>query len=422
MRVHVCCKGEDMKIKQQSIVHLAAREASLRRKIRRHLRTLGFRKSSQGALEIAGSDKDLIRAMHGPQRRDRLSASAKFLSRTTPTLLKYFASGREVDPQAIEPVLERVIAGTREAELFRLASLTWSIPVSNGFGRRLRYLVWDTHNDKLIGLIAIGDPVFNLSVRDKHVGWDVHDRAARLVNIMDAYVLGALPPYNALLGGKMVACLIRSREIYEDFARIYGGTTGIISGKEKKARLLAVTTSSSMGRSSVYNRLKLDGRRYFEPIGYTRGWGHFHIPDSLFLELRDYLRTIGHRYADQHRFGQGPNWRLRTTRAALAALGFRDDLLRHGIQREVFFCSPANNATRLLRTGKGRPDLSSLLSAQEVAKLAMERWMIPRSQRRPEFQAWTSDDLQHLLTNGLATSQARRNLRGLDQTVARLSS
>ena len=99
--------------------------------------------------------------------------------------------------------------------MFRLASLTWSVPVSNGFGRRLRYLVWDAHNGKLIGLIAIGDPVFNLSVRDNLIGWNVHDRTARLVNIMDAYVLGALPPYNALLAGKMIACLIRSREIYE---------------------------------------------------------------------------------------------------------------------------------------------------------------------------------------------------------------
>ena len=411
-----------MKIKQHSIVPLAARKASLRRKIRRHLHTLGFHKSDQGALEIAGSDKDLIRAMHSSQRRDRLSTNARFLSKRAPTLLKYFASGREVDPEAIEPVLERVIAGTWQAELFRLASLTWSIPVSNGFGRRLRYLVWDAQNDKLIGLIAIGDPVFNLTVRDKLVGWDVHDRAARLVNIMDAYVLGALPPYNALLGGKMVACLVRSREFYDAFAESYGGTTGIISGKEKKARLLAVTTSSSMGRSSVYNRLKLNGHPYFESIGYTRGWGHFHIPDSLFLELRDYLRTIGHRYADQHRFGQGPNWRLRTTRAALAALGFRDDLLRHGIQREVFFCSLANNATRLLRTGRGRPDLSSLLSAREVAELARERWMVPRSQRRPEFRSWTSNDLQHLLTSRSTTKQVRHNAHGLDPTVVHLSS
>ena len=34
--------------------------------------------------------------------------------------------------------------------------------------------------------------------------------------------------------------------------------------------------------------------------------------------------------------GPGRNWRLRTTRAALAELGFRNNLLRHGIQREVF--------------------------------------------------------------------------------------
>ena len=207
-----------------------------------------------------------------------------------------------------------------------------------------------------MGLIAIGDPVFNLSVRDTLIGWDANDRRERLVNVMDAYVLGALPPYNALLGGKMVACLIRTQQIYDEFTRTYGSTSGIISGKAKKARLLSVTTSSSMGRSSVYNRLKLGGMRYFEPIGYTRGWGHFHISDELFAELREYLRSIGHQYADQHRFGQGPNWRLRTTRAALKALGLRDELLRHGIRRQVFVCNLVSNAATLLRTGKGRPD------------------------------------------------------------------
>ena len=412
----------NMKNKRLAVTPLDARRASLKRKIRRHLRTLGFHKSNQGTLEVAGGDKDLIRTMHSSQRRDRLFANAGFLARQIPTQLKHFASGREVDPEAIKPELERVIAGTWQAGLFRLASLTWSIPVSNGFGRRLRYLVWDAHNDKLVGLIAIGDPVFNLAVRDKLVGWDAHDRAARLVNIMDAYVLGALPPYNMLLGGKMVACLVRSRDFYNAFAKAYGSTTGIISGKEKKAHLLAVTTSSSMGRSSVYNRLKLDGRPYFESIGYTRGWGHFHIPDSLFVELREYLRTIGHPYADQHQFGQGPNWRLRTTRAALAALGFRNDLLRHGIQREVFFCGLAKNATRLLRTGRGRPDLSSLLSVREIAELAMERWMVPRSQRRPEFRAWTHDDLLWQFTNQATTKHVHQNGHSLDSIVTHLSS
>ena len=346
-------------------------------------------------------------------RARRLAGNADFLARRSSGLLRYFASGHEVNPAAIEPKLERVIAGTWQAELFRLASLTWSVPVSNGFGRRLRYLVWDNHNRKLIGLIAIGDPVFNLSVRDSLVGWDIHDRAARLVNIMDAYVLGALPPYNTLLGGKLVACLVRTRDIYDDFVRTYGSSVGIISGQSKKARLLAVTTASSMGRSSVYNRLKLDGVPYFRSIGYTGGWGHFHIPDDLFLELRDYLRSIGHRYADQHRFGQGPNWRLRTTRAALTALGFRDDLLRHGVRREVFFCALAANAMKLLRTGKGSPDLTSLLDARRVAQLAIDRWIVPRSERRREYRSWKRDDLLPLLGNRIRAENGERASRAV---------
>jgi len=395
----------------RKVVSVVSREATLRRKIRRQLRALGFRRSGEGTLEAAGNGKDAIRAVHSSQRSERIATSASFIASRAPQLIRHLASGREVVPAAITPVLERVAADTWQADLFRLASLTWSVPVSNGFGRRLRYLVWDSHNEKLIGLIAIGDPVFNLSVRDNLIGWSAHDRSARLVNMMDAYVLGAVPPYSTLLGGKMVACLVRSREIYDDFARTYGGTVGIISGEEKKARLLAVTTTSSMGRSSVYNRLKLNSIPYFTSVGYTGGWGHFHVPDSLFLELRDYLRSIGHHYADLHRFGEGPNWRLRTTRAALKALGLSEDMLRHGIQREVFICNLAANATSILRTGRGRPDLSSLLAAREVGRLAVERWMLLRSERRPEYRSWMPDELLGLLGNATMSARLRTEWR-----------
>ena len=30
----------------------------------------------------------------------------------------------------------------------------------------------DAHIEKIMGIIAIGDPVFNLSVRDAHIGWE----------------------------------------------------------------------------------------------------------------------------------------------------------------------------------------------------------------------------------------------------------
>jgi len=394
------------------VVNLAAKEASLKRRLRRHLKKLGFTKNRDGELEISGSGKDAIRALHASQRSDRLAQSWRFIQKRWPELKHHFAEGHDIEPEEISPVLERVRSGTHESDLFRLASLTWSVPVSQGFGRRMRYLVWDEHNDKLIGLIAIGDPVFNLAVRDKLIGWNIDDRAERLVNVMDAYVLGAVAPYNALLGGKLVACLARSRDIYDDFQITYGGTEGIISGKEKKARLLAVMTSSSLGRSSVYNRLRLDGLNYFKSIGYTSGWGHFHVPDNLFSDLREYLRTIDHPYADLHRFGQGPNWRLRTTRAALVNLGFKDDLLKHGIRREVFFSEFATNTKKILRTGKGRPNLTTLLPAEEIGELALKRWVVPRSLRRPEFANWTHDDLKALLTDHIRTRGRARALSG----------
>lgn len=381
------------------VVNVNPREANLKRKLREHLQSLGFTKSDSGTLQAPGNTKDVIRTLHSGQRADRLSANQNFISLKSARLMKFFASGKEIDPERISPVLERVSSGTWQGDLFRLAALSWSVPVSNGFGRRLRYLVWDEYNGKLMGLIAIGDPVFNLAVRDKLIGWDSHDRSSRLVNVMDAYVLGALPPYNFLLGGKLIACLLRSRDLYDDFARVYGNTVGVISQKKKKARLLAITTTSSMGRSSVYNRLKLDGVQYLKSIGYTGGWGHFHIPDSLFIELRDYLRDMDHTYADHYAFGNGPNWRLRTTKAALSALGFRDNLMKHGVQREVFISQLAENATSLLQTGKGKPDLTSLLSAREIAGFAMERWMVPRAIRNAEYRHWKSDDLFELLSN-----------------------
>jgi hypothetical protein len=394
---------------KKKVITVSTRVATLKKRLRSHLKSLGFTKNGEGILVPQGDSKDAIRTIHGVQRDDRLAINRHFISERFPHLIKHFASGNEVDPSRISPVLQLLDSRTWETELFRLASLTWSVPVSNGFGRRLRYLVWDNHNGKLIGIIAIGDPVFNLSVRDNLVKWDAKGRGQRLVNMMDAYVLGALPPYNALLGGKLVACLIRSRDIYDDFTRAYGQTRGIISKRKKNARLLAVTTSSSMGRSSVYNRLKLAGMEYFKPIGYTGGWGHFHIPDGLFAELRNYMRDIGHTYADRHRFGQGPNWRMRTTRAALELLGFEDDMLRHGIEREVFLCQLASNALNILRTGRGRPNLSSLLSAEEVAQLAVERWMLPRSQRMPEFRTWRRESIKGLL--GDSYSEPMRALR-----------
>ena len=390
--------------KQKKIVPALTQESNLKRRLRKHLRDLGFGKSKEGNLIPPAYTKNSIRKVHAVHRTDVLKKHAEFINQYSPKLKNYFASGHEVDPSKIQPRLELIKSGTWESALFRLAALSWSIPVSAGFGRRMRYLVWDQHNEKLIGLIALGDPVFNLKARDDHIGWDSEARRHRLVNILDAYVLGAVPPYNSLLCGKLVACLVRTDEVRRDFQLKYGHTTGIISQKAKRAKLVMVTTSSALGRSSVYNRLKINGDVYFRSIGYTGGWGHFHIPDNLFWDLREYLRSISHKYVDGYKFGEGPNWRLRTIRAALDALEFRGDLLRHGIRREVFVCNLATNTLEVLRGKHKRPTFNALKTVEEVGDLAKERWIVPRAERQPNYLDWEVADFEALIKTG-ATAQ-----------------
>jgi len=386
-------------VKKRAVVISAfTEEARLKRRIREHLRKLGFEHGPDGALAPPSSTKESIRALHFEQRRDGLKEHRLFVKAALPKLQNYFANGSDVDPKQVQPRLELVEAHTWQSDLFRLASLSWSVPVSYGFGRRLRYLVWDEHNGKLIGIIALGDPVYNLRVRDELIGWTIKDRSKRLVSVLDAYVLGAVPPYNMILGGKLIACLIRTKEVRDDFARKYGNTRGIISKKKKRAQLALITTSSSLGRSSVYNRLKLGKQSYLKSIGYTQGWGHFHVPDSLFSDLRDYLRKRRHGYWDGHKFGEGPNWRLRTIRAAFDALGIKQDWLKHGIGREVYVCEIANNASKLLRGESKKAVYRGLKSVSEVGLLARDRWLVPRAESRAEYKEWKREQFTALVS------------------------
>src|SRR5579883_2655262 len=217
--------------------------------------------------------KDVVRSRHAAQRAEVRESEQQFLTCYGRALLPHFAEGREIIPDAVDPYLSLVRADTEDARLFRLATLLWSVPVSRGYGRRLRFLVRDRANGKLLGIFALTDPVFNLQARDSWIGWDVNDRRQRLVNVMDAHIVGAVPPYSVLLGGKITAALMTSQEVCDAFAARYSQRSGIISQQYKHAQLLLLTVTSALGRSSLYNRLKLPGMVNFQRIGQTTGWG-----------------------------------------------------------------------------------------------------------------------------------------------------
>jgi hypothetical protein len=394
------------------VIPLFTIEARIKRSLRKHLKRAGFVHVSKGALSPCNSAKETIRDLHNGQRIELLKQERPFIEKTWPELKNYFANGNDILPERISPELEIVSSKTWQSDLFRLATLLWTIPVSQGYGRRLRFLVWDTSNHKLIGMIGLGDPVFNLKVRDQIIGWTAAQRKSKLVNLMDAYVLGAVPPYNSLLCGKLIACLVRSKEIRGVFSDKYSSTIGIISGKSKNAKYIAVTTSSALGRSSVYNRLSLNGIKYFRSVGYTSGWGHFHIPDSLFTLMRKYLDLKGHEYAKNHQFGEGPNWRLRAIRETMRMLNLNPNLLRHGIFREVFICEVASNARRYLQEKIHRAQFRGLLSVKDIANEALKRWIIPRSFRDDQYLNWDKENVRLLLEGGHApTARSETTVR-----------
>ncbi len=391
---HRDCVGQD----HQVTTTLSSARASLRTEIQAHLQTIGL----NGNRSDMPFTKDQVRHIHRLHRgaaRDRI---LRALGGRLDALKSQIADGDEVDPAAIKPHLVQVKSGTPESDLFRFATLQWSIPVSQGYGRRLRFLVKDRTNDKLIGLFALGDPVFNLRARDAWIGWDQRGRRERLVNVMDAYVVGAVPPYSMLLGGKLVTSLIASQEVGEIFEERYGDRAGTISGTQKNPHLALVTVTSALGRSSIYNRLKLfpnDGNhagKYpmveLRKIGSTTGYGHFQISDELFSKLRELLRESDHPYVDGHKFGSGPNWRLRLLRAGLESLGLdADHTLKHGIQREVYVMPVASNAREFL-AGMDSGAAFDQRSVEEISDLAVKRWVEPRSKRAPTYKNFRRKD------------------------------
>lgn len=350
--------------------------------------------------------KAMIRSSHSHQRTDLLDREKQALSPHFSRLITYFADGGEIRPEQIDPVLIPVISGEETALLFRLATGLWSVPVSKGYGRRIRFLVMDRQNGRLIGIMAIGDPVFNLRVRDDWIGWTVGRRKLRLVNVMDAYVLGAVPPYSQILGGKMICALLGSKEVSDFFEAKYASSTGIISRKRRGPKLALVTVTSALGRSSLYNRVVLPNVVQLQRVGVTEGWGHFHVPEALFHKMRELLELDGHPYADGHQFGQGPNWRIRVIRECLGRIGMEPNLLRHGISREVYAMPLANNWREFLR-GKSKECISNRPPMSDVANAAIDRWVVPRAIARPEYLNWTRDDTRELLSafeNGELTS------------------
>ncbi len=383
----------DGELPQRSGIEYDALAESLRAKIISSLTQQGFDVTEAGIQTPDQTDKDLIRKLHSVAVEHRVKRGSA-LRPKEPTLIERIAKGDEVDPERIAPRLAEVIPDSEDELLFRYAALHWSIPVSSGYGRRIRFLIIDNHNNKLIGIIGLGDPVFGLGARDQWVGWNAAQRRNRLRHILDAYVLGAVPPYTELLGGKLVAMLAASVEVREAFERKYAAKTALISGVKGDARVAIITTTSALGRSSIYNRLRFRDRLLFVPTGFTTGSGEFHFANGLYSEVQAFATTFCKPTAKNGKWGAGFRSRREVIRKALAELGLPDTLIYHGVQRQVYLVPLARNAQSFLRGDEEELDYYCQ-DADSLFEYFKSRWLLPRAERTQAYREF--DPASYLL-------------------------
>ena len=359
---------------------LSNKEKELREKIIQALERQGFRINPH--VKPGDFSKATYRQLQSKARFEQLAIHKKFLQENLSQVKKYSTDGKNINPHEISLELRGVLPGSLEEVLFRWWNLIWwSIPYQRPYGRQMRFLLWDKTHNMPFGLILLQSPVLKMSVRDKYLEIPKEELDLWVNKSMHAQRVGALPPYNEILGGKMVALALTANEIREAYRRKYNSYKTLLKSRIIEPDLLFITTTSAFGRSSLYNRLKYNGEIVAERLGYTKGAGTFHIPEKLYLEILEFLTEKG---IDISRgYGHGPSRKLKLISLAFRYLNL-PKFEYHGIKREFYLFPLVRNLKEVIRK-KEKPVYINR-PFNKLVDYWKERWALPRARRKLEWR------------------------------------
>ncbi len=361
-------------------------QRKLRERIVQILKEQGFKINPH--LRPKGNSKITYRRIQEKAKLEQLSLHKNFLIDSINKVKNYCRDGSEIVPERISLELREFQSGSLEEILFRWWNLIWwSIPYQRSYGRQMRFLLWDTAHDAPFGLICLQSPVLKMSVRDNYLDIPKEELDIWVNKSMNAQRVGALPPYNDLLGGKMVALTLTCNEIKDSYRKKYKNAVTILKNRKLKPELLFITTTSAFGKSSIYNRLKYKGETVAISLGYTQGSGTFHIPEELYQEILDFLSRKG---IDVTRgYGHGPSRKLK-----LISLGFKylglSSYEYHGIKREFYLFPLVRNLKEVIH--KREKPIWIDRPFGNLVDFWKERWAMPRAERMPEWGKFNSNN------------------------------
>jgi hypothetical protein len=244
-------------------------------------------------------------------------------------------------------------------------------------------------------------------------------------NILEITTCGAVAPYNNLLGGKLVALLLLSPEVADDYRLRYGDRASIISSQlkneqRKKDCVLAwlnTTSLYSLG-SSQYERVRLDAGTIspeqteirFAHIGDTEGFGTVQFSEATALAIQSALEERHKFRAVNSIFGEGFSPKFRKLRDGMVMLGFNPTvLMRHDQQRRVYSVPLWADADRFLRGESAtvpdylREPWRYRDATERISDFWRRRWLASRLEYAPAVERvratkkqMLSDEVAHL--------------------------
>ena len=216
--------------------------------------------------------------------------------------------------------------------------------------------------------------------------------------VADISVCGAVQPYNALLGGKLVSMLAASPEVVAEYRQRYKNAESEIASsmagraiaREPDLVLLGTTSLYGIG-SSQYNRIAIPADRLggesgesirFEKLGHSDAFGTSQYADDTVDALTELAQQSANGMRVNSIFGEGVSPKLRKIRQGLDLLQLPGDaLLRHHRHRIVYAVRLIRNLREYLLGLDPQPDYivaNSRDTSERVCEWWRERWLRKR--------------------------------------------